>query len=320
MVFTRREARAEPAMELVPLAAGEDLDIGVALPDRVPLLTLIYRLQDLPSEDFAPAWQQAAEHFLQRKVHIGSVSADARMLGLDRNSTRECRMACAGLSVELERHFWASVEERIMCEAEEGRVEVVAYMEFFCYDGVDLSVGTRQQAGFGAGFEVPVDSDPEQEAAAREEMDAFWREYGLDTEQGPAKLMNSTHSVALLLKEPDGKHWVLQFDTTTWIQSVDRYTGETIKEAMKATRMGTDLLRDRSTRRVRMTLTDAAGYNLRGERNFPRSGDTALMHIVCDVHAVARLHGKVFALMDPAITGSAANQPELARRIHDGHL
>ena len=82
-------------------------------------------------------------------------------------------MAAAGLADELERHFWASIEESVATEVGETQIKFVAYIEFFSYDGVELTLGTRQKLGFGANFEVHADSD-EGPVAMAEEVAKFW--------------------------------------------------------------------------------------------------------------------------------------------------
>ena len=281
------------------VAEGGDAELGLV--DGVPLLQLLIRTEDVPDTRLTSRWLEASRHYLNHKVHIGSLAAEATSLGLDRKNMRMCRLMSAGLAVELERHFWASVEERVLGEESTGGVELVAYLEVFQYDGVDLTMATRQRSGLGLNFEVPEEGD-EDSAELRRELDELFAGLGDDVEKGPTRIMNSVHAVAMLIRKND-KFMLLQCDPTTPLQAVDRYTGEAIREAMLQIRIGSEDTRAKAGRRIRLVITDAAGYNLRAERHHPRCDDTLLIHLLCDVHVAARIHGKVFQLMDRFVTG-----------------
>lgn len=117
--------------------------------------------------------------------------------------------------------------------------------------------------------------------------------------QGPAKLLNSQHSVCMLLLV-DGRHMIVQGDATTWLQSVDRFTGETIRDAMSQVKIGTEA-QEKFERKVRLSITDGAGYNLRAERH-SCGPEWARLHLLCDVHVIAGIHSKVFSIVDKTVS------------------
>ena len=296
----RAEGDEEGALALIPADLDDELR-GVPAADPHNLLLQVRLAADAPEGRWNPGFVAASEHYLDKKVHIGSVSAEAAQLGLDRKEVRRCRLLCAGLTRTLEREFWSSIEHRILgMDAE--RVEFLCYVEIFTYDGVDLTMKTMQSAGLGADFAVPEGDDGDDPATIKAELQDFLGRQNLDLEKGPAKLLNSLHSVAVLISL-DGRPMILQMEASTPLQCVDRNTGETIRQAMAEIRLGGEELRDRCSRRVRLVTTDKAGYNLRAERHFLRSDDTGLLHFICDVHCMANIHQRVYGLCDGTVSG-----------------
>ena len=296
----RADGDEEGVLALIP--DGDDGELGgVAGANPDSLLLQVRLAEDAAEGRWCPSFVAASEHYLDKKVHIGSVASEAAHLGLGRKEVRRCRLLCAGLTRTLEREFWSAIEHRILgMDAE--RVEFLCFVEIFTYDGVDLTMKTRQSTGLGSDFTVPDGDDGDDPRTIKVELEEFLGRQNLDLEKGPAKLLNSLHSVAVLISL-DGRPMVLQMEASTPLQCVDRNTGETMRQAMAKIRLGGEGLRDRCARRVRLVTTDKAGYNLRAERHFDRKDDTGLLHFLCDVHCMANIHQRVYGLCEDTVAG-----------------
>ena len=288
--------------ELVGGVGVGDAPDGLGLVGRIPILNLMRRAEAAPDERLTPSWLAAAQHYMKDKVHLNSLAMEARTLGLTRKDLRNCRATSAGLSVEVERYFWSSIEERVAAEVASGNAEILTYLEYFQYDGVDVVVSTKQVAGMGPDLELEPEEgeDPD---VARAEIEHLWREMGYDVEKGPAKVLNSLHMVALLVRR-GSQFMILHNSPITWLQCLDRNTGETLRHGTDNIRVGSEGVRDLAARRVRLTITDSAGYNLRAERNHRRSADTPVIHLLCDVHIVSNIHKKTFSLVQSVVQGT----------------
>ena len=289
---------------LAPLPGDDDApEDRLAVPAAASLLAEVRAAAELPETEQSRRWIRAAHHYLAQKVHIGSVTAEAVKLGLQRRDVRLLRQLCAGLAIDLEKEFWLSVESGLVRAASrpEPVLEMLVHLEIFTYDGVDMTMATRHRPTLGDDFRVPVDSGDDPDEAKRE-LNEYLQEIGDDVELGPAKLVNSLHHVAILCRRGE-KMVVLSSEATTWLQVVNKNSGETLKRAMEDVRLGGESARDQCSRRVRLTTTDAASYNLRAERNHDRHEDTPVLHLTCDVHSLATVHTRVFALCDETVTG-----------------
>ena len=82
-----------------------------------------------------------ALHNLDSKASYVSNAAEAEYLGMDRKQTRAMRQASADVSFHLERAWWRKLESDIAQPRDD--VRLVAYVDYGCYDGVDLKVVTN---------------------------------------------------------------------------------------------------------------------------------------------------------------------------------
>ena len=198
------------------------------------------------------------------------------------------------MSVEFERRAWAAIEDNARRQGESGKARLKVFLEVFSYDGVDLRLGTRAKPGQVGEFDVPAVADDE---GAGDAVAAEVRAY-IDTQPNEkdvalSKLLNSQHSV-LMMFDVGGKNLVLQGESMTWVQSLDRNTAENLRAAVEELSMSSSLTRAAFARRVRLAITDAAGYNIRAERN-ARDDGTLLIHLLCSAHVLAGIHNEVYA-------------------------
>ena len=275
-------------------------DVAIVDPPETHLCRLALQLSDDRLVGDAHA---AGVHYTKDKLHIGSLTAEAAFLKIDRNALREHRVLSAGLVAELERQAWARVEDYIVAQKGQPGVRLRVHLEAYMYDGVDLTLKTRRKADLGSSFEVPLDPDEDDEDRLRVRDEIIEHLWSLPetTEDGPAKLLNSQHGVAMLVTMGETHH-VLQGEVVTWVQCMDRYTGETLKQALRKLCMSTEDGPMAFERRIRLSITDAAGYNTRAEKYSGQPG-AAKLHFLCDTHVLAGLHTKTFNLLSGPVDG-----------------
>ena len=224
---------------------------------------------------------RSSAHFLKTKEHIASVTVDAEKMGMDRKALRKVRTLSAALSVEVERQAWKRVEVGLIRQAArpDAQIELLCHLELYAYDGVDMTVSTKTKSGcaefdlpedvlepaLGGGEAMAVEEPPRHEVAVPDEQDVDL-----------ARLMNSMHIVTLMFKV-DGRVVMLEGEASTWLQSVERYTAECIRESMKKICMSADDSKAAFPRSARLCVTDAASYNVRAERH-SASGHTVIFH------------------------------------------
>ena len=291
----------EDEVEVAPEGAEDGpLAIIAALPSRVDALGISSRR--IPDENLDQIELKCCMHYVRDKVHIGSLAAEANRLGVDRNKLRANRTLSAAASVDFERRSWASVEEGVRKQAEAGRCSLKVDLEAYTYDGVDLTVGTRTRPGAVCNFDVPALADePAAHELAVAEVKDHIEQMPDEVDIAKAKLLNSTHTI-LMMVGVGSTNVILQGESCTWVQSLDRNTAENIRAATEALNMGAAETRAEFARRLRLVATDAASYNLRAERD-SRDDGTVLIHLLCNAHVLAGIHTKVYCFCSDTISG-----------------
>jgi len=265
-------------------------DASRSMPERVDALARVSRTFDDTALDAECV--RVAEHFTSAKIHVSNASAEAEALGVDRRKARRWRLMSAAAAVQLEKHCWAHLESCVDEHLEAGRVKVLCYLEVVTYDGVDMKVQTASA--------VAQDSDvlaggSDDTGAASGGQDLPVAPAPMETCIGKAKLVNGESAIAMLL-EIGGKLALLCGEFLTWLQAVDRNTGESLLTAIAMRDYGTQL-REKARRKIRLAITDAARYNFRAERGIMATRPGWFhIHLRCDVHVAAAVHSSVYGL------------------------
>ena len=298
---------AEAAAE-IPEGPVDLLAVGVgpeAEDEDVPAqLQLAHAAVGLQEGDLAGDAYKAACHYVRDKVHIGNLAAESSFLGASRTKLRGERTLAAGLLTQLEKQAWAHIERAVVAHKKANAgVRLRCYVEAFMFDGVDLSVATRRQADLGNSYDVPLEPElsPEERLEAVRDLEDHLSTLPLLREQGPAKLLNSQHCASMLISV-DHRHLVLEGETVTWLQVLDRNTGETVRRALAEICMTNEDARGEFERVIRVSMSDSAGYNLRAEKH-SRDASVSRIHLLCDAHIVAGVHQKVNSLLSVGISG-----------------
>lgn len=244
----------------------------------------------------------ASTYFVTIKVNVANDESTANLLQTDRKLVRAARSLSACAAVQLERAMWRWLETLLADHAAAGTVKLVCFLEFVSYDGVDLKVETKAETKTSqhllAGAAPPVVDHPDGVAPAAPAS-------SYDVCVGKAKLLNLDSEAAMIL-EVRGKLVAIRTQFLTWLQCVDRNTGEAILGALLQQSCGTDA-REKFIRRVRVATTDAAGYNFRAENGWKaQHPQSSHLHFRCDVHVTSAVISTVFGLLPQCIKGMTA--------------
>ena len=199
----------------------------------------------------------SAKHFLGDAAHIVSTAALASYLGTDRKMVRQVRRQTACLSLLYERHMWQGLEKALVSR-KGPEVELLLYIDFATYDGVDLTMTARSRvAEFsrapacadvqGAGEVVGDSLTPSASNDVRK----------TETSTGTMKLLNSEASTVLVCRVR-GELVVFVGAALTPLQTVERNTSECLLAAIKKIGNGSQH-REEFCRKLRLTVTDSAG-------------------------------------------------------------
>ena len=286
-----------PPMEV---DACDPLDPLDRVPEPSKLLTLARHSRTLPDDDLHEDRTGYGYHIFRDKIHLSSLISEADRFNCARSTLRRERAVSVGLLWDMEREAWRRVEHKICTAANSNKnLKLQVYIECYMFDGVDLTVSVRRPLGFD--HDIPPDSDDNRsEVAVEADADLEDRKPKNkgEAEIGPARLLNSTHSVCMVMQS--GKHFqLLTNEIVTPLQALDRYTGENIKQALSRLCLANDDARLRFARRVRISMSDAAAYNLRAERH--ARGDSPVIHLLCDAHILAGVHQRVYSLAKQTI-------------------
>ena len=136
IVLDAEHGDAEDAHALMPLdAAANPIPIG----QRWEIALQTSYTVDVDELD--PLALQCSEYLLQNKTHVYSNTAEAERIGWDRRLVRENQEHTADCGFHLERAAWAAVEASIA--EPRPHVELLVYIDYMTYDGVELRSMTR---------------------------------------------------------------------------------------------------------------------------------------------------------------------------------
>lgn len=291
------DAAAQRALALCHGHGGDVVGVGAGL-DSLALLSRTRTDATLDATNLS-----VAEYFVGLKTHVGNSSLEASGLGVDRKKLRRMRSLTASAAVHMERHCWSQLADTLAEQASAGKVKLLCYMEFLSYDGLDLKVATKScvrsnMAGECVAVQPPGAGPPDGGNAERVSTT-------VEKAVGTTKLLNGESAVAMLV-EAGGQLTILYGDFLTWLQSVNKNSGEAILAALRAQDVKCPA-RDRFERKIRFVTTDAAAYNFRAERGMMASRpDWTLLHLRCDIHVIASIHASVYGSLEPCVAGMVA--------------
>ena len=276
--------------------------------DNVDFGMLWHSYCTVDDECLAANPMRVASHMLGEKLHVGSAALESSVLGVSKASFRRNRALSSSLALELERDTWRRVEEGVLTRAKHSdkRVKLLSSIEVLMYDGVDFTIQSKvkRETGkpVGLAIEDQIDSGGEGVAEENPSVAVVAEEF----EKGVAKILNAEASIAMLL-EVDGHPCILTWDCLTFLQSVDRYTAEALLPAV-LNLTGTSSVADEFPRRLRLVMSDGASYFARMERNILRTHRLgwSSLHLRCNIHVLAGIHGKTFDLLCPTLRGLIA--------------
>eukprot|EP00959_Pyramimonas_sp_CCMP1952_P253994 5306127-Pyramimonas_sp.AAC.1 len=106
----------------------------------------------------------------------------------------------------------------------------------------------------------------------------------------------------MLFRTPDGRLVSIKGRAMTWLQHLDRTTGECLLAAAKQMSAVTDWHK-KFANKLRVSCSDGAGANDRYEREYLRelgsqSYGRHRLPVGCEIHLVAGCHEKTFAPVD----------------------
>ena len=172
-----------------------------------------------------------AKHFLGTHVNIQSMESLAHVLKCSPKDLRRGRQLAASISVLLERHAWRRVVHGLAAQHGHG-VELLLYMEFHTYDGVDLPMKAQSS--------IVVDGLPEPGGVRSGTTDLAMPVSDIavaagdkgESTSGVMKLLNS-ETATMMLCRIHGKLTILTGSFLTLLHAVERNTAECLLAAAK---------------------------------------------------------------------------------------
>ena len=126
-----------------------------------------------------------------------------------------------------------------------------------------------------------------------------------------AKLFALEHKFAMLVRLPDhlqptrgSPHLAFIGSTLTWLQALQKTSGEVIKKALLAC-SAVSSAADSFDLKSRVCTSDAHGGNLQAEQRIAEElgGSWSNVHFKCNAHVVASMHNQTFACLSDHIRG-----------------
>ena len=195
----------------------------------------------------------------------------------------------------------------------DGDVELLNYMEFATYDGVDLSMEVRSNIVVH-GREVATSAHSEGVGRSSDVAQRLVSAADSEVSEGVMKLLNSEAAIMMLIRLK-GKLMLLTGTFVSILQCVDRNTAECLLAAVKRLENGNGLHKQ-FKRALRIACTDGASYNIKVEVNLMKQrreqGEHWLhLHMLCLVHVLARIHTRTFYFLNADISGMIATSLSL---------
>lgn len=288
----------------MPFAGGFELALMGEGPIYEKIGVVARASRATPDEDLDHPALVVANHFVAEKQFVGSTSAEAAAFGFDRKDVRALRSSSASASLQLQKHGWEQLCLALRDESVVGNVRLLCFIEFAAFDGVDLKLKSNAIVAFNQeGKSIAIDQEPGKPKVQGGEFAMVMT----DSTIGPTKLLNSELTAACLL-DIGGELTVIYNDILTHLQVADRTTGQALCAALRSQSGSRGDGLPEFLRKVRIAMTDAAGYNFKAERLLlsARGGGWETLHLKCDMHVVSSIHGQTFDCLGPLVSGMTA--------------
>ena len=115
---------------------------------------------------------QASSHLLLGDSGVGSLTAMARRLGIDRKDLRATRTQTAAACLQLERQTWARLEQGFAAASDASPdFQLQSYVEVASYDGVDFRLANKTRTPCDLpGLDIQPSGDGAQPNAAHDDV------------------------------------------------------------------------------------------------------------------------------------------------------
>jgi hypothetical protein len=174
---------------------------------------------------------------------------------------------------------------------------LICYIDVASYDETPLSLGVSEQLASSAVDMSTSDEGRNQAIVQQSRFQVLWS--CNRTQRTVSKIVQSTSDYGILIKCPrTGELLSIYGKSLTWLQWVDRTTGECILESEHQRRALTPSSGAFGLK-SRVSTCDGASSNDRAERELLRelkehSPSWARLAITCEIHKTAGIHSKVF--------------------------
>ena len=280
---------------------GDELVVPVCAEDRLgqSWVVALHQGARTPDDDLDIAAVQVADFLLKEKVHMNSTTAEAAALSVDRKWLRESQVTVADAGWHLERGAWRGLERSLVAAGPD--VEVLNYVDYAAYDGVDLKLMTKNFWSRVA-ERAPVVGALEDVSAVEKLVLELREKKPVEEQLGMAKILHSKQYVGMVLRI-GGEIVYLVGHLGSLLVGLDRSTGEGILGAVMRLDPGSEA-RENIPRKLRLNESDNAGYNDRCERGLldTREGWMGL-RFGCEVHYASGTHSKTFGVVPLDVSG-----------------
>jgi len=218
---------------------------------------------------------------------------------MDRRKLRETTEVVADAGWHLERASWRSIEQELI---DAPRVEVLAYVDYAAYDGVDLKLTTKN-FWKRVRERAPVAGMLQDAGDVEKLLLELQSKQPVEEQLGMAKILHSKQYVGMALRIDETEVCYLIGAVGSLLLGMDRSTGEGILGSILRQEVG-GVSRETVKRKTRLNESDSAGHNERAERGLLdlRPGWQGLT-FKCEVHYTSGTHAKAYAVTPGDVTG-----------------
>ncbi|CAK0909909.1 unnamed protein product, partial [Prorocentrum cordatum] len=261
---------------------------------------------------------KVARHYLAQSgsranvdFRVSSKVSLAANLGVDRKKILSTLYRAASMVVHVDRGVRFAVESTLATTLHD--CDLLVYIDASMNDETSLKLGLQRQNDHNIQHTHNPAEASTSLALTMPGMPAM-----SGREKTTAKILQSRDSWGVLFRRRDGQLAACWGRSSTWLQLLDRTTGEVLREAT-CQRSSITQFCEKFKSKTRLTCLDKAASNEKAERAYLKdlnevAGGWQRLHIFCEVHLVALAHKKTFKLCDALISG----QIHLALSINEG--
>ena len=218
-----------------------------------------------------------------------SDSAIGDRMGVDRRRVPELATRMANACIQAERHATEQMLEQLTKAILDNKGRAILFVEALRGDETPLK--TKAKAAAQTNTEESAVALPEGTLPTI-----------LESSTGTQKIVQAEWMGAALYQVPGGKHLLITFPLCTWLQVVDRTTGECYKEALGRICPNFALIAD-FERIVRVLTSDRDAAIRKAERRTAEENPmVSHIHFPCHIHIAAGIMGRVSELMKDGVS------------------